>query len=114
MASQEKEAHPSAAQFIMHDFYVDDGLTSVESAQQAKDLIQGAREICEKGGLRLLKFVSNDCQVLESVPKSEGAVDAILNRIVHINHPVFQFWSSWIFVLCLAVFRSCRYGLLVT
>ena len=79
MASQEKEAHPSAAQFIMHDFYVDDGLTSVESAQQAKDLIQGAREICEKGGLRLHKFVSNDCQVLESVPKSERAVDAILN-----------------------------------
>ena len=79
MASQEKEAHPSAAQFIMHDFYVDDGLTSVESAEQAKDLIQGAREICEKGGLRLHKFVSNDCKVLESVPKSERAVDVILN-----------------------------------
>ena len=79
MACQEKEAHPSAAQFIMHDFYVDDGLTSVESAQQAKDLIQEARAICEKGGLRLHKFVSNDCQVLESVPKSERAVDVILN-----------------------------------
>lgn len=79
MASQEKEAHPSAAQFIMHDLYVDDGLTSVESAQQAKELIQGACEICEKGGLRLHKFVSNDCQVLESVPKSERAVDVILN-----------------------------------
>ena len=77
MACQEKEAHPSAAQFIMHDFYVDDGLTSVESAQQAKDLIQGARQICEKGGLH--KFVSNDFQVLESVPKGERAVDVILN-----------------------------------
>ena len=79
MASQQKEAHSSAAQFIMHDFYVDDGLTSVESAQQAKDLILGAREICQKGGLRLHKFVSNDYQVLESVPKSERAVDVILN-----------------------------------
>jgi len=79
MANQEKEAHPSAAQFIMHDFYVDDGLTNVESAQQAKDLIQGAREICEKGGLRLHKFVSNNCKNLESVPKSERAVDVILN-----------------------------------
>ena len=76
---QEKEAHPSAAQFIMHDFYVDDGLTSVESVQEAEDLIRGAREICEKGGLRLHKFVSNDCHVLESVPKSERAVDVILN-----------------------------------
>ena len=79
MACQEKEAHPSAAQFIMHDFYVDDGLTSVESAKQAKDLIQGAREICENGGLRLHKFVSNDFEVLESVPKGERAVDVILN-----------------------------------
>ncbi|XP_015772079.1 PREDICTED: uncharacterized protein LOC107350371 [Acropora digitifera] len=79
MACQEKEAHPLAAQFIMHDFYVDVGLTSVESAQQAKDLIEGAREICEKGGLRLHKFVSNDFQVLESVPKGERAVDVILN-----------------------------------
>jgi len=79
MASEEKEAHPSAAQLIIHDFYVDDGLTSVESAQQAKELIQGAREICEKGGLRLQKFGSNDCQVLESVPKCERGVDVILN-----------------------------------
>ena len=54
-------------------------MTSVESAQQAKDLIQEAREICQKGGLRLHKFISNDCQVLESVPNSERAVDVILN-----------------------------------
>ena len=32
MTSQEKEAHPSAAQFILHDFHVDDGLISVKSA----------------------------------------------------------------------------------
>ena len=79
MASQEREAHPPAAQFITHDFYVDDGLASVESAEQAKDLIQGAREICKQGGLRLHKFISNDREVLESVPKSERAVDAILD-----------------------------------
>ena len=36
MASREKEAYPSAARFITHDFYVDNGL---ESAEQAKDLI---------------------------------------------------------------------------
>ena len=79
MASQEKEAFPSAAQFIAHDFYVDDGLASVESAEQAKDLIQGVREICKKGGLRLHKFVSNDHQILESVPKSKRAVDVVLD-----------------------------------
>ena len=79
MASQEKEEYPSAAQFITHDFYVDDGLASVESAEEAKNLIEGAREVCKKGGLRLHKFISNDSQVLESVPKSERAIDTILD-----------------------------------
>lgn len=40
MASQEKEEYPSTAQFITHDFYIDDGLSSVESAEEAKNLIE--------------------------------------------------------------------------
>ena len=79
MANHEREMYPAAAQFIMHDFYVDDGLVSVESAEQAVDLIQGTREICKKGGLRLHKFVSNDRSVIESVPESERATDISLN-----------------------------------
>ena len=79
IASQEKEAYPSAARFITHDFYVDDGLASVESAEQTKHLIRGAREICKKGSLRLHKFIANDREVLESAPESERAMDIILN-----------------------------------
>ena len=60
IASQEKEMYPSAARFVTHDFYVDDGLACVESAEQAKDLIQGAHEICKKGSLRLHKFIPNN------------------------------------------------------
>ena len=40
LANQEREMYPAGAQFISHDFYVDDGLVSVESAEQAVDLIQ--------------------------------------------------------------------------
>ena len=79
MANEEKKAYPIAAQFISHDFYVDDGLASLESVEEAVDLVQGAREICKKGGLRLHKFASNDHSVIESIPKSERAVDAILD-----------------------------------
>ena len=79
IANEEEEAYPSAAGFITHDFYVDDGLASVESAKQAKDLIGGAREICKKGSLRLHKFIANDREVLESVPESERAMDIILD-----------------------------------
>ena len=57
----------------MHDFYVDDGLTSVESREEAKELIKGAREVCRRGGFRLHKFIANDHWVMESIPKSEQA-----------------------------------------
>ena len=71
--------YPSAARFITHDFYVDDGLASVESAKQAKDLIREALEICNKGSLRLHKLIANDCEVLESVPESERAINITLD-----------------------------------
>lgn len=47
--------------------------------KQAKDLIQ-AKGICKKGGLLLDKFISNDRQVLELVPRSERAIDVVLDR----------------------------------
>ena len=65
--------YPAAAHFIIHDFYVDDGLTSVESTEEAKALIEGAREVCRGGGLRLHEFIANDRSVMQSIPKSEQA-----------------------------------------
>ncbi|XP_068758050.1 uncharacterized protein [Montipora capricornis] len=75
LANQERVTYPTAAHFIIHDFYVDDGLTSVESKEEAKELIEGAREVCRRGGLRLHKFIANDRSVMESIPKSEQASD---------------------------------------
>lgn len=40
----------------MKDFYIDDGLTSVESAEDAIQLAREARELCATGDLRLNKF----------------------------------------------------------
>ena len=59
----------------MRDFYVDDGLASVESTEDAIQLAREARELCATGGLRLHKFVSNNRDVLESVPSSERATN---------------------------------------
>ena len=47
--------------------------------KQARERIQGAREFCKKGGLRLHKFVANDHQVLDQVPKSKRVVHVILD-----------------------------------
>ena len=64
-----------AAHFVRRNFYVDDGLTSVDSIDKAKTLIRQTREMCAKGNLRVHKFVSNSIEVLESVPCSKRATD---------------------------------------
>ena len=74
LARQHKDDYPSASAFIEKNFYVDDGLTSVPSIEEAKKLIVEAQELCRGGGLRLHKFNSNEREVLDSVDPSERAV----------------------------------------
>lgn len=59
--------------FIEKDFYVDDGLTSVPTVQEAKELIAEAQQLCKHGGLRLHKFNSNHKDVLSCIAPSERA-----------------------------------------
>ena len=47
----EKEFGTRAAEFIRRDFYVDDGLKSVESVSSAIDLIQNSQAMCAKAVL---------------------------------------------------------------
>lgn len=75
LAKENSLTYPVGSQFIARDFYVDDGVTSVETVQGAIKMAKEARELCEKGGLRLHKFVSNNTDVLNSIPSSEHATD---------------------------------------
>ncbi|XP_062248605.1 uncharacterized protein LOC133957162 [Platichthys flesus] len=59
--------------FIQRSFYVDDGLTGVESAAEAIHLVEESRALCRTGNLRLHKFVSNDKEVVEAIPLEERA-----------------------------------------
>ncbi|XP_057686666.1 uncharacterized protein LOC130912537 [Corythoichthys intestinalis] len=74
LAKENETQFPLGAQFIMKDFYVDDGVSSTASIKEAIQLAQEARSLCAAGGLRLHKFVSNEQTVLESIPASERAV----------------------------------------
>lgn len=74
LARQHKEEYPSASAFVENNFYVDGGLISVPSVEEAKELIAEARELCKRGGLRLHKFNSNERSVLDSVDPTERAV----------------------------------------
>lgn len=57
----------AAADFIRNEFYVDDGLKSVATVAEARDLIYKAKNLCKEGGFRLHKFASNNRAVLEAI-----------------------------------------------
>ena len=49
----------AAAEFLRQDFYVDDGLKSVPTAEEAVQLVHDVKEMCSHGGFNLHKFTSN-------------------------------------------------------
>ncbi|XP_026015330.1 uncharacterized protein LOC113016608 [Astatotilapia calliptera] len=75
LATENKDRYPLGSQFILRNFYVDDGVTSTDSSEKAIKLAEEARKLCALGGLRLHKFVSNDKAVLVSIPATERASD---------------------------------------
>ncbi|XP_063052707.1 uncharacterized protein LOC134447256 [Engraulis encrasicolus] len=73
LAQQHKTEHPLASAFIENNFYVDDGLISVPTEEEATELIVQAQQLCKSIGLRLHKFNSNRRNVLTCVAPSERA-----------------------------------------
>jgi len=69
----EKDLGSEAANFIRRDFYVDDGLTSVQSVQDAVTLIKNTKEMCRRGGFKLHKFTSSHKEVIEAIPIQDRA-----------------------------------------
>ena len=51
---------PLASDFVQRNFYVDDGLLSVETIDMAVKIGNSARALCQSGGLRLQK-VGAEC-----------------------------------------------------
>ena len=70
-----KEFGDIASDFLLRDFYVDDGLKSVPTAQQALQLVNDSQTMCAKDNLRLHKFASNCKEVLEVLPANNRAKD---------------------------------------
>lgn len=67
------------ANFIKRDFYVDDGLKSLSSVEEAISLIKGSIEMCSKRGIRLHKLLSNSKEVLAQMPEKDCAKELNLN-----------------------------------
>jgi len=61
---------------VNKNFYVDDCLKSVPSTEEAIKLASELRALLSRGGFNLTKWVSNDKEVLATIPKSERAASA--------------------------------------
>lgn len=70
----EKEFGSEAADFIRHNFHVDDGLKSLSTVPTTTRLIQNSQAMCAKAGIHLHKFVSNTKEVLKAIPLEDRAV----------------------------------------
>ena len=64
-----------AANFVKHDFYVDDGLVSVDKPNEALALIESSWQLCKEGGFNLCKFICNKKDVVGAIPASRRAKD---------------------------------------
>ena len=69
----ERKWGKEAADFVRDEFYVDDGLKSVPTVAEAIDLMHKAKSLCEEGGFKLHKFMSNSKRVLEAIQPEERA-----------------------------------------
>ncbi|XP_013856435.1 uncharacterized protein LOC106512341 [Austrofundulus limnaeus] len=71
-AQQGEQEHGSdARQFVERQFYVDDGLTSVATPEEAVDLLLRTKNMLAESNLRLHKVASNCSQVMEAFPTED-------------------------------------------
>jgi len=69
----EKDVNKEAAKFVRNDFYVDDGLKSVNDSQSALKLINSSRRLCAMGGFNLHKFTASNKTIIEAIPPLQRA-----------------------------------------
>ncbi|XP_058481739.1 uncharacterized protein LOC131457006 [Solea solea] len=122
LAKDHETQFPLGSEFIMKDFYVDDGVTSTASVDEAIQLAKEAQELCSMGGLRLHKFVCNNRSVLDSIPSTEHATevkapnlafnDSTLERALGIHWHIES--DTFRFRVCLKDQPATRRGILST
>ena len=67
------EFSPEVVSTVLKNFYVDDCLKSLPSSHEAIKHVCDLRNLMNKGGFNLTKWVSNDRLVLESIPVEDRA-----------------------------------------
>lgn len=69
----QEEYGPEAKQFVLRNFYVDDGLTSFPTADNAIQVLKNTKEMLADSNIRLHKIASNHNAVMEAFLPEERA-----------------------------------------
>eukprot|EP00057_Strongylocentrotus_purpuratus_P002697 XP_003725052.1 PREDICTED: uncharacterized protein LOC100888496 [Strongylocentrotus purpuratus] len=73
-ANDNKDTLPeNVIKTVQENFYVDDCLKSVPTTKEAVELVGDLCDLLQKGGFRLTKWMSNELEVLSSIPEPERA-----------------------------------------
>ena len=64
---------PDVIEAINSDFYVDDLLSSTPSVEEAVKLLQEVKRVLATGGFNLTKMMSNEREVLSTIPQEDQA-----------------------------------------
>lgn len=79
------------AEFVTHNFYVDDGLTSLTSAEEAIDLLKRTQTALKtEGNLHLHKIASNDPVVMSAFPREDLCKEMVSLNTEKDTLPVHQ------------------------
>lgn len=73
LAEDNKYEHPTLAEIIKSDFYVDDLLTGADDLEEAAVITKGVLDILKQGQFDLRKFYSNNNQALKYVTETHSS-----------------------------------------
>lgn len=73
-SDNEGEFDPETIQTVNRNFYVEDCLKSVSTTEKAVRLSGQLRELLLRGGFRLTKWLSNDRNVIATIPVTESTI----------------------------------------
>ena len=71
----EEKFGDAAARFVHRNFYVDDGVTSLPTADEAIELVTTTQKMLAEANLRLHKVISNSVKVMEAFPNEDRGKD---------------------------------------
>ena len=82
-----------ASEFVHRNFYVDDGLASVATVEEAKHLITASNALCRRGSFDLHKCTCSNREELKDLPESLRDTSLLKLNLAMTTCPLRAHWE---------------------